>query len=240
MSIGLPARCAVWEAPVALVQTLDRGLWALRWIAEADGTLTMAQLAARLQVHRAIAYRLVSTLEAHHLVARDQAGRLTLGSGVMALSAQLAPQLRQIVDPALQALAAETQATAFLSVAQGADCVVLAVAEPAGRLLQVGYRVGSRHPLTQGAAGFAILAGRPPEDDEPEAVTRARRDGMSVTSGQLQPGATGVAAPVKSDATAPWRLEACIGVVALADLDVPRATAAVSRCATETAQRLGQ
>jgi DNA-binding IclR family transcriptional regulator len=68
----------------------------------------------------------------------------------------------------------------------------------------VAYRTGSRHPLERGAAGRAILAGR------------SGQDRPVATSGELQPGAYGVAAPVLG---VPG-LEASVGVVALAPLDV--------------------
>ncbi|MDI5944007.1 IclR family transcriptional regulator, partial [Micromonospora sp. DH15] len=65
------------------------------------------------------------------------------------------------------------------------------------------YRTGTRHPLERGAAGRAILA------------ARAGSAGPVSTSGELQPGAYGVAAPVLG---VPG-LEASVGVVALAPLD---------------------
>ena len=60
---------------------------------------------------------------------------------------------------------------------------------PDSALLSVSYRVGSRHPVTRGAAGLAIASLRPETPDDPPAVRQAREDGYSVTRGQLQPGA---------------------------------------------------
>jgi hypothetical protein len=75
----------------------------------------------------------------------------------------------------------------YVSVVQGEDCIVVLVAEPEAGLIRVGYRVGSRHPLTVGAAGIAIRAPRPQRPGEPDAVEAARRDGYCVTTGQLEP-----------------------------------------------------
>ena len=69
----------------------------------------------------------------------------------------------------------------------------------------MGYRVGARHPLDQGAAGKAILLGR-----EPGSAPYAE------TSGELQAGARGLAAPVLGVDG----LEASVGIVTLGDFDV--------------------
>src|SRR5690554_531821 len=217
------------------LQTLDRGLNALSIIAEQADGLSVAELATRLEVHRAIAYRIVTTLERHDLVNRSLDGQLRLGAAISLLASRFEPQLRALAQPRLKALAAATRATAFLSVAQGEEAVVILVAEPDDGLLRVGYRIGSRHPLSLGAAGIAILAGRPTETGEAEAVTRARREGYSLTRGQLQRGAVGVASPIPAD---PRRsgVEACVGVVAMDDLDSTTAIAEVMAAARALAE----
>lgn len=223
---------------MAVLQTLDRGLVALQVIAQNPGGLSIADLAAALEVHRAIAYRLVATLEAHGLVSRGGEGLIFLGGGIVALAARFEPHLRTLGRPVVEALARETRATAYLSVPQGEDCVAILVAEPDEGLLRVGYRVGSRHPLTRGAAGLAILAARPERPDEPEGVTQARRDGYSLTRGQLQKGAVGIASPVVVPSQPGF--EACVGVVALDDLDVEAAVPAVKAGAARLASRLSR
>ena len=83
------------------------------------------------------------------------------------------------------------------------EAVALAVVEPSWTRFHVAYRTGSRHPLDRGAAGRAILAGR---TGAAEPVT---------TSGELEPGAYGVAVAVLGVEG----LEASVGVIALAPLD---------------------
>lgn len=213
------------------LQTLDRGLQALTLIAENERGLTIAELASRLDVHRAIAYRLVTTLEQHGLIHRGPDSQLRLGVGVLRLSDRYTPQLRALAHPLLRDLAEEARATAFLSVSQGDECVAILVSEPRNTVLRVAYRTGSCHPLGCGAAGIAILSGRPPRVDDPADVVQARADGYSVTRGQLQKGAVGVASPVRRLGAAPVGIEASVGVVALDDLDVPTAIRAVAACA---------
>ncbi|MDY7116078.1 helix-turn-helix domain-containing protein [Halomonas sp. SSL-5] len=219
------------------LQTLDRGLTALEIIAERAEGLSVAELAERLEVHRAIAYRIVATLEGHGLVVRGKEGGLRLGAGVALLAGHFQPQLRRVAQPLLERLAYQARATAFVSVAEGDEAVVILVAEPDEGLLRVGYRLGSRHPLSQGAAGLAILAGRAARPNDAEALREARRQGYSLTRGQLQKGAVGVASPIVSRSPEAG-LESCVGVVAMEDLDVERAATAVMACARQLAALL--
>lgn len=218
---------------MSALQTLDRGILALKVIADHPSGLSIAALAEALEVPRANVYRIVETLESHALVARTEAGKVVLGSGVLLLAARFEPRLRAAAQPLLHALARATSATAFLTAPQGDDAVALMVAEPEGGVLSVGYRVGSRHPLTAGAAGLAILAGRTARPDDPPEVLEARREGYCLTRGQLQRGAVGVASPVHSAATPPGGFEGAVGVVALEDMDTTRAIAAVQDCARQ-------
>ena len=217
------------------LQTLDRGLHALAIISQQEDGISIADLAIRLGVHRAIGYRLITTLETHGLIARNTDGQVYLGVGLLTLASRFEPQLRSLARPLLHRLAEDTRAAAFVSVPQGEECVAIMVAEPEGGVLRIAYRVGSRHLLTLGAAGIAILAGRPERPREPDAVREARRNGFSVTCSHLQRGAIGVASPVQGVNQASLGFEASLGVVALEGLDVAHATAAVVACARELA-----
>ncbi|MEQ9695106.1 helix-turn-helix domain-containing protein [Shimia sp. SDUM112013] len=215
---------------MSTLKTLDRGLKALEVVARWPEGISIADLAAALEVDRAIAYRIVTTLEQHGMVLRLPEGRLVLGAGILGLERRFEPQFRHRARPFLDRLAFDTQATAFISVAQQDKCAAILVAEPEDVLIRVGYRVGSTHPITQGAAGLAILAGRPAAPDDPPEIIEARAQGYSLTRGALQKGAVGVACPI-----AGGTLEASVGVVAMEDIDAPRAIEKVSACATALA-----
>ena len=186
-------------------QTLDRGLRALRVLAATPAGLTVRALAEQLGVNRTVVYRLVATLEQHGLARRDHAGRLHIGVGVLALARGLQPVLRETAVPVLRLLAEQLGCTAHLTVADDGEALAVAVVEPSWTDFHVAYRVGARHRLGQGAAGRAILAGR--EADGPPYVE---------TTGELQAGARGVAAPVLGVEG----LEASVGIITLGDLDV--------------------
>ncbi|OUM44619.1 hypothetical protein B8W73_02355 [Arthrobacter agilis] len=67
-------------------QTLSRGIQTLEILADADGPLTIAEVAAALTVHRSVAYRILRTLEDHSLLSCDGSGRFKLGAGLAVLA----------------------------------------------------------------------------------------------------------------------------------------------------------
>jgi DNA-binding IclR family transcriptional regulator len=204
-------------------QTLDRGLHVLRVLSDTPAGLTITELAARLAVNRTVVYRLVTTLEQHALVRRDQKGRLYVGLGILHLASAVQPVLRDLAVPVLRELAEAVGCTAHLTVADGDEALALAVVEPSWTDFHVAYRVGARHDLRQGAAGKAILLGRD-----------GHSDAYAVTTGELQTGARGLAAPVRGVEG----LEASVGVVTLGDFDLDLVGPRVSAAARQVASRL--
>ena len=136
-------------------QTLSRGVRILEILA--DGPLSIDDVAARLEVHRSIAYRLLRTLEDHRLVVRDASGRAALGPRMAALAAGVAHDLQAEALPELTAVANELGLTAFLTVLDGDEVITLTSVEPRHALANVAQRPGARHPVTVGAPGKAIL-----------------------------------------------------------------------------------
>jgi DNA-binding IclR family transcriptional regulator len=209
--------------PAETSQTLDRGLRVLDALAVSPGGLTVTELSARLEVNRTVVYRLVSTLEQHALIRRDTRGRLHLGLGVLHLAAAVQPVLRDLAVPILRELAEAVGCTAHLTVSDGDEALALAVVEPSWTDFHVSYRVGSRHPLGIGAAGRAILLGRDPGSAA-----------WVVTVGELQPGARGLAVPVRGVEG----LEASVGVVTMSEFDEQELGARVAEAAGRVAQAL--
>ena len=143
-------------------QTLDRGIRVLEALAGGDepAGLTITELATRLGVGRPVVYRLVTTLEEHHLVSRAVDGRVRLALGVSRLASAVTPIVRSEARPVLRDLADGVGATAHLTIAEGEEALALVVVEPSWTDVHIAYRTGARHRLDQGAAGRAILAGR--------------------------------------------------------------------------------
>jgi DNA-binding IclR family transcriptional regulator len=139
-------------------QTLSRGIRILEVLADAREPLSIDDLARRLDVHRSVAYRLLRTLEDHGLVARDRNGRVALGARMAALAAGVAHDLQAEALPELTDVANELGMTCFLSVLDRDECVTLASVEPRHAVASVAQRPGTRHPVTRGAPGKAILS----------------------------------------------------------------------------------
>ena len=195
----------------------------LRLLADEPRGVTMTELSRRVDVNRTVAYRLVATLVEFGLARRDIEGRVYVGVGVIELARAIEPLLRDQARPVLRKLAEDVGATAHLTVAEGDEALAIAVIEPSWTDYHVAYRVGTRHPLDRGAASRAIVLGR-----EDAAAP------YSLTRDELQPGASGLAAPVRGIPG----LECSVGVVALGELDVDAVGVRVVRAASELAKRL--
>lgn len=208
-------------------QSLERGLRLLRLLADAPSAVTVTELAHALQTHRPVVYRLITALAEQGMVHRDPDGGWRLGLGVLHLAQRIHPLLREAAAGPLRRLAEDVGATAHLTIADGGEALAVAVIEPTWTDYHVAYRVGSRHRLDRGAAGLAILA-----LDNAAHDTAASRPGYLTTSGELQPGAHGVAAPVSGVAD----LRASVGVITLgefADLALDQVGERVLRAAGE-------
>ena len=171
--------------------TLRRGLRLLHVLAEHPDGLSISQLAAELDTHRAGVYRLLAPLLDERFVQRLPDGRHRLGIGLVELSSRVAPRLQEAVLPELRRLADELGATAAMTVRDGEEAVVMAVVEPRNSRMHLAYRVGIRHSVERGASGIAILAARPYRDGERPEVTEARARGFVRTQGEILAGGDG-------------------------------------------------
>lgn len=220
--VGRPSEAGSPGATRESSLTLERGLALLQAVADAETEApSVSELATEIGVSRAAVYRLLVPLQDRGLV-RRQGSKVRLGLGVLQLAGRVLPQLRIAAVPILRALAEEVGATAHLTVADGGEAQAIAVVEPSWTTFHVAYRVGTRHPVHRGAAGKAID------------LDTTQRDWVG-SSGELQHGAYGVAAPVPG---VPG-LRASVGVVALARIDTdavgPRVVAAAAGVAAALA-----
>ncbi|WP_137844413.1 IclR family transcriptional regulator [Microbacterium sp. 2FI] len=206
------------KAPAS--QTLSRGIRILETLADAREPLSIDDVAHHLGVHRSVAYRLVRTLEEHGLVVRDGNGRLALGARMAALAAGVAHDLQAEALPELTAAANDLGMTCFLSILDRDECVTLASVEPRHAVASVAQRPGTRHPVTVGAPGKAILSlvaepAWPADlDDEHRAEVRLGRErGWATSHDEVIAGLRSIAVPL----TLPTGERAAIAVVYLSD-----------------------
>ncbi len=229
------------KAPAS--QTLSRGIRILEVLADARESLSIDEIARRLGVHRSVAYRLLRTLEEHGLVTRDGSGRISLGARMAALAAGVAHDLQSEALPELTELANELGMTCFLSVLDRDDCVTLASVEPRHAVASVAQRPGTRHPVTRGAPGKAILSLVPGESWPAGADAHLREEvsdasalGWFESHDEVIPSLRAVAVPLAIRGRAP----AAIAVVYLASRREPAEIAArLERSATIIRTALG-
>ncbi|MGH3282360.1 MAG: IclR family transcriptional regulator [Trebonia sp.] len=185
-------------------QTLSRGLSALEIIAESEKPIGIAEVAARLGLHRSIAYRIVRTLEEHRLVVRTPAGALVAGTRLAALARAVARDLQTSALPELTAVANELGMTAFVAVLDADEVIALVSVEPRHAAAPVAQRPGTRHPLHLGAPGIAIQAALTQQERTALAGERLRDEafftvfpGYATSHDEVIKGLSSVAVPLR-------------------------------------------
>jgi DNA-binding IclR family transcriptional regulator len=199
-------------------QSLDRGLRILDEIAA--GRTSLGEIAQSLEVHKGTVLRLLTTLQQHHFVYRDDPSHYHLGRRLFDLAA-FALDGRQVVAHARDAMRSLGQSTgrgSYLATLEG-DEVVVVETDPGRNALQTVPRIGEALPAHATAGGKVLLAGLPakrldallarlPLDgltdrtatdvaavrDEVAKVTSA---GFALELGEFQPHLDAVAAPVR-------------------------------------------
>lgn len=225
-------------------QTLSRGIRILEILAAARGSLTIDEIAVRLEVHRSIAYRLMRTLEQHGLVGRDASGSVSLGPRMAALAAGVAHDLQAEALPELTAVANDLAMTCFLAVLDRDECITLTSVEPRHAIASVAQRPGARHSLAVGAPSKAILSALPLEEWPVDADERLRSDvadalarGYATSHDEVIPTVQSIAVALRL--RAPHRPAALAVVHVGASEDPARIAARLHRSAAAIREALG-
>jgi DNA-binding IclR family transcriptional regulator len=116
----------------------------------------------------------------------------------------------------------------------GDEAVTLISVEPVGSTAHVTYRPGTRHTVTRGAPGLALLAAGPQLPGERAEVTTARSTGWAASHAEVLPGLSSVAATVPSRRGP----AAAVCVVYAGAEDISRLAARIATAATDIAARL--
>ncbi|NDZ78163.1 helix-turn-helix domain-containing protein [Streptomyces sp. SID10853] len=222
------------KAPAS--QTLSRGIRVLEVLAAAHRPLSIEEIAGELGVHRSIAYRMLRTLESHRLISRQATGRYSPGAGLVVLAQSVERDLHTVSLPELASAAEDLGMTTFVAIDDEQECVTLVSVEPRHASGTVMQRPGTRHALTQGAPGVAILSAR----DEPvgapgagPAVEEARRLGYALSRGEVIPGVASVAVPMPTSGPA----RAAVAVVYVTS---ERPVEEIARRLTAAARAIGE
>ena len=211
-----------------LNQSILRALQVLETFAGTSGQLAIPEIARRVGLHRSTVHRIVVTLEnAGWLRKMPGTEMFDLGIKVFTLgqTADRGISSRQAVRQLLEELAAKTGETAILSMSDSVDAVCVDKIESSQRL-KISSEIGQHFPLHAGATGFAVLLGMPEEmvrerlfrgklqsftpktETDPNKIIERYRSlkdaGYVVSTGAVDPGVTGIAAPLYFAAENSW------------------------------------
>ena len=206
---------------MAGTQLLARAVSLLLYLREREEAVTVGELAGALNVPVNTVYRLVRTLEMGGLVDRSHRPYVSLGLRLMDLGMakqrQVARELAPIAMPALESLMAATGETSLLVMLTGARAICILAVE-SSRTIRLSYQPGQVFPLYAGASGKVMLpwlsaqlmetaiaqgdgqvlaSGRRLTAPDLRSEMRSiRAAGYCLTHGDLDTGASAVAAPV--------------------------------------------
>jgi DNA-binding IclR family transcriptional regulator len=206
---------------MAGTQLLARAVSLLLYLRERDEAVTVGQLAEALKVPVNTVYRVVRTLEMGGLVDRSQRPYVSLGLRLMDLGMakqrQVARELAPVALPVLETLTSATGETSLLVMPTGARAICILAVE-SSRAIRLSYQPGRVFPLYAGASGKVMLpwlSGQLMEtaiaQGDGQVLASGRRiiaaglraearsiraAGYCVTHGDLDSGASAVAAPV--------------------------------------------
>jgi IclR family pca regulon transcriptional regulator len=194
-----------------IATTFAKGLQVLRVF---DGTLTLAEVARRSGLDRAVTRRLVLTLMDQGYVYQDGRGYALTPKVLMLAGGFL--QARQIgtrVQPALDRHAAALGSAITLAVRQDDQVLLIAQSTLQDSPVSFGFTMGSVLPLLHTALGRVLLGSAPAlipvapmaaHTDQSlmdstaiaDQVTQAASQGYAVVDGEFERGIIGFAAPV--------------------------------------------
>ena len=183
-------------------KTVDQALRLLEEL-RSGGPGNVADLGRRIGVSRSAAGRLLTSLETHQFTRRTEDG-FDLGYGLLRFSEELGAGLRTAAALELRHLAEHFDETAALAVRDGTHAVAIAQVVPSDRVVSIQYRPGTRHALSVGAHGLAMLADVTlPLDQVDEALVprlaEVARIGYAVSRDELEPGVTRISLRSKNN-----------------------------------------
>ncbi|WP_212743159.1 IclR family transcriptional regulator [Microbacterium sp. 2FI] len=203
--------------------TADRALNVLQMFTEERPELSAIDVAESLGVARSTAYRYLQTLVQSGFLAESGRGSFRLGLYVLELAriARKGFGLTELCVPVMRELAEQFHQTVLLTKLMGNAVVCLEREEAREQYVRLSYERGSVLDINAGASALVLLSAM--EDDQargllastplkqftPNTLTDAERivarlaqirsDGFAISSGEVDPTAMGVAAPIRRE-----------------------------------------
>jgi IclR family KDG regulon transcriptional repressor len=195
------------------VAVLEDSIQILELLQSQDDGLTLAQITDASGFVKNKVFRILYTLEKHHLVTRDEDGLYWLGMRFLEYGQHVKRQmtLLEASRAAMDWLVQESCETIFLGIVSGTDGLCVATRE-SPQSIRLFAEVGRRVPLHSGGTTKVLLAYLP--DDEQRAaldsfdgqidrpalekrLAQVRQQGYAVVVDELDKGAHSVAAPIR-------------------------------------------
>jgi len=148
------------KGPAYHVRVIDRALSVLEVLADKGQPLSLVRLSKSLDLPKSTTMRLLMVLEGHRFVQKSaESGLYRLGLKLFELGSKAVAQfdLTERARPYLERLVSGTGETAYLSVLDGGEALVLERVE-SSRAVRVPTSVGWRHPAHSTAVGKVLLA----------------------------------------------------------------------------------
>jgi len=201
------------------VEALDRGLRVIQAFSREGRPMTLSKAAELTGLARATVRRILLTLKASGLVhGDDRLFSLTPRVLLLASSYLSSNQLNTVMQPLMDATAAEAREVCSLAILDGEDVVFIGRASPT-RMFSTGLEIGYRLPAFCTSVGRALLSRMPDEQLRqtiehmtlnamtPQTVTdkealiasvvAARNDGFSVVDGEAEAGFRSISVPIR-------------------------------------------
>ena len=146
------------------LQSLDRAMAVLDLISMSDTPLSLAEICARMQLHKSTVHRSLMVLESRRLIERNADNHYRLGIKLYDLGNRAVEQidLRVRIQPFLRRLSAQLGKTVHLGILKKTSVVYLDKAEPNPRVC-MNSKTGTSNPVYCTAMGKAMLAYLPPQ-----------------------------------------------------------------------------
>jgi DNA-binding IclR family transcriptional regulator len=145
---------------IPFIQSLDRGLVILQWVARSRHPVSLGELAEQLDIDRSSAFRLAHTLRRRGFLSCPPGRKdYVLGSSMWTLSRQYdwSNMLIKVADPELKQLATQINETAHLAIREGKSALFVDSAH-ATHVIAVAGQTGELVPLHCTAHGKALIA----------------------------------------------------------------------------------
>jgi DNA-binding IclR family transcriptional regulator len=145
---------------IPFIQSLDRGLVILQWVARSRHPVSLGELAEQLDIDRSSAFRLAHTLRRRGFLSCPPGRKdYVLGSSMWTLSRQYdwSNMLVKVADPELKQLATQINETAHLAIREGKSALFIDSAH-ATHVIAVAGQTGELVPLHCTAHGKALIA----------------------------------------------------------------------------------